>query len=64
MKVSGIKSKQRAINDAFINKLHVEVWQDGKLHDTGGVIESHNQFEVVINGMHYMKHAFQFRIKK
>ncbi|AZN43388.1 hypothetical protein EJC50_29615 [Paenibacillus albus] len=51
------------LNEAFLHHLHVEVWQDGELHDYGGAIERHTRDEVVINGMHYMKHAFEFRIK-
>ncbi|SEM80588.1 hypothetical protein [Paenibacillus sp. OV219] len=56
--------KTSELNEAFLYRTHVEVWQDGELHDYGGQIERHTKYEIVINGMHYQKHAFEFRIKK
>ncbi len=52
------------INYAFLYKLHIEVWRDGEIVDYGGSIQKHLKYDVMINGMHYMKHAFEFRIKK
>ncbi|QHT60638.1 hypothetical protein GXP70_12265 [Paenibacillus lycopersici] len=54
--------KHRAFENAFQRQLPVEVWQDGEMHDRGP-IERHTHDEVVINGMHYRKQAFEFRIK-
>jgi hypothetical protein len=54
--------KSAIINHAFLHNLPIEVWMDGELICTG-LIQRHTLRDIVIDGMHYFKHAFEFRIR-
>jgi len=51
------------LNNAFLQQLHVEVWQDSRIIDYGGPIEKHTLHAVKINGVYYMKSKHEFRVK-
>lgn len=50
-------------NDAFIDKLIVEVWLDDVPIDVG-TIEQHTVDSVKINGTYYVKSQNEFRVAK
>lgn len=51
-------------DNAILFGLKVEVWQDGKLIDYGGVIESHSEYAVTfLNESKYLKEVCEFRVR-
>ncbi|ULL16789.1 hypothetical protein DVH26_21480 [Paenibacillus sp. H1-7] len=41
----------------------VAVWQNGRIIDHGGVIESHSEDAVIINGGKYLKTNCDFKVR-
>lgn len=52
--------KASHFNEAILQQLHVEVYQDDVLLDYGGTIEKQTKETIKINGAYYMKSACQF----
>lgn len=51
------------ITAAIHNQSPVIVYQEGKILDYGGVIESHTKDSITINGAKYLKIVSEFRIR-
>ncbi|WP_036713500.1 hypothetical protein [Paenibacillus ehimensis] len=56
-------TKPEQIAAAIFNKSDVTVWQDGRILDYGGPIESQTEHSVAINGANYLKENCEFRIR-
>lgn len=56
-------TKNADFETAMLNKVPVIVFQDHRVLDAGGLIERHDMFTVVINGMHYVKTACVFKVR-
>ncbi len=50
-------------DNAMLFQMRVEVWQDGKIIDYGGIIEKHTESSVTINGGKYLKTVCEFKVK-
>ncbi|CAG7609251.1 hypothetical protein PAESOLCIP111_01148 [Paenibacillus solanacearum] len=44
-------------------RFHVSVWKEGRIIDFGGVIESHSDQAVFINGGKYLKANCEFKVR-
>jgi hypothetical protein len=58
-----VLSTDSHIDAAIFNKSSVEVWQAGMILDYGGIIESHTENSVTVNGERYLKATCELRIR-
>lgn len=61
--LKGLTLMTDLINNAFLHRLPIGIWQDGEPVDYG-LIELHIKDAVKVNGMYYVKSQYEFRIEE